>query len=204
VDTDLFNPARRSEELRQAIAPSAEKIVLYVGRLAPEKQLKVLLEAFPLVRKALGDQVVLALVGDGPWMSRLNKEPSEGVLLLGYRTGVPLAEAYACGDVFAFPSDTETFGNVVTEALASGLPVVAPWKGGVTDSVIPGRTGTLIPPRDSNAMAQALIHLLEDEEERQRLSDGARTHAESQTWDSIFDALFAGYEDAVEAVEAFA
>jgi glycosyltransferase involved in cell wall biosynthesis len=197
VDTDHFSPKRRREDLRKAVAPDGEQVVLYVGRLAPEKRLDVLLEAFPLVREAMGKRVVLALVGDGPWMPRLREEAREGVLLLGYRTGIPLAEAYASGDVFAFPSDTETFGNVVTEALSSGLPVVAPNKGGVTDSVIPGRTGTLVPPRDPRAMAEAVIEILTNDGLRSHLSRGARQHALSRSWESILDSLFAGYQEAV-------
>jgi glycosyltransferase involved in cell wall biosynthesis len=180
------------------MAPGAERILLYVGRLAPEKRLDVLMEAFPRVREAVGPGVALVLVGDGPWMDRLRQKAGEGIHFLGYRRGVPLAEAYAAGDIFAFPSDTETFGNVVTEALASGLPVVAPEKGGVVDSVIPGRTGILVHPRDPAAMADGLIRLLTDEPLRARLAAGARAFAESRSWASILDDLLADYEDALE------
>jgi glycosyltransferase involved in cell wall biosynthesis len=130
-------------------------------------------------------------------MDCLKHRAGEGVYFLGYRQGVPLAEAYAAGDIFAFPSDTETFGNVVTEAMASGLPVVAPAKGGVMDSVLPGRTGILVPPRDPEAFAAALIQLLSDEPLRARLADGARAFAETRSWASILDGLFADYEDAL-------
>jgi glycosyltransferase involved in cell wall biosynthesis len=195
VDTDLFSPKHRREDLRKEMTPVGGKVVLYVGRLAPEKRLDVLIEAFPLVRKALGQKVVLALVGDGPYMDKLKREKPDGVLLLGYRTGLPLAEAYASGDVFAFPSDTETFGNVVAEALASGLPVVAPKKGGVVDSVTPGRTGVLVPPRDPKAMADALISLLNDPAKLDALSRGARAHALARSWASVLDALFDDYRE---------
>jgi len=198
VDTDFFSPEHRREELREALAPGVEKVVLYVGRLAPEKRLDVLLEAFPRVREALGSKVVLALVGDGPWMSRLKEREMEGIHLLGYRTGLPLAEAYASGDLFAFPSDTETFGNVVTEALASGLPVVAPRKGGVVDSVLPGRTGVLVPPRDPRAFADAMISLLTHEDARRSLGRGARAHALARSWATILDGLLEGYEEVLD------
>lgn len=198
VDTEQFSPAYRRDTFREKMAPGAKKILLYTGRLAPEKRLDVLMEAFHLVRKALGPEVALVLVGDGPWMGRLREQAGEGVHFLGYRRGVPLAEAYAAGDVFAFPSDTETFGNVVTEALASGLPVVAPAKGGVTDSVIPGRTGILVPPGDPVAFAEALIRILSNDPLRMELAAGARAFAETRGWASILDGLLRDYQDALE------
>lgn len=198
VDTEQFSPEYRRDEVRREVAPGAEKILVYTGRLAPEKRLDVLMEAFPLVRRALGSGVALVLVGDGPWMGRLREQAGEGVHFLGYRRGVALAEAYAAGDVFAFPSDTETFGNVVTEALASGLPVVAPARGGVVDSVIPDRTGILVPPRDSQAFADALVRLLTDDPLRTRLAAGARAFAEARSWASILDGLLEDYRDALE------
>jgi phosphatidylinositol alpha 1,6-mannosyltransferase len=197
VDTEFFSPSHRREDLRDSLAPKGEKIILYVGRLAPEKRLDVLLDAFPMIRESLGGQVVLGLVGDGPWMTKLQEKAIEGVHLLGYRTGQPLAETYASGDLFGFPSDTETFGNVVTEALASGLPVVAPRKGGVVDSVIPGKTGVLVPPRNPRAFADAVVSILSDEEHRSALAKGARAHAVARTWPVILDGLLDHYEEVV-------
>jgi glycosyltransferase involved in cell wall biosynthesis len=197
VDTDLFSPTRRKERVRQEVAPGAERLLVYVGRLAPEKRLDVLMEAFPRVREALGSGVALVLVGDGPWMARLRENHPEGTFFLGYRTGLSLAEAYAVGDVFAFPSDTETFGNVVMEALASGLPVVAPRKGGVTDSVIPGRTGELVRPRDPVDFADTIIALLRNDERRRALAKGARDFALARSWDSVFETLFEDYAEAL-------
>ena len=97
----------------------------------------------------------------------------------------------------SFPSDTETFGNVVTEALASGLPVVAPRKGGVVDSVIPEKTGVLVPPGDPRAFADAVVSLLSDEGRRARLAEGARSHAITRTWPLILDKLLSSYEEVV-------
>ncbi len=199
VDTTQFSPEYRRREVRETMAPGAEFILLYVGRLAPEKRLDVLMEAFDLVREVMGNRVALALVGDGPWMNRLKAQARAGVHFLGYRTGVPLAEAYAAGDVFAFPSDTETFGNVVTEALASGVPAVAPRKGGVVDSVIPDRTGFLVPPRDPRAFADALIRILYDDNLRRRLAAGARAFAEERSWSTILDGLLDDYMEALES-----
>jgi glycosyltransferase involved in cell wall biosynthesis len=177
------------------MAPGADRILLYVGRLAPEKRLDVLMEAFPAIREAVGPGVALVLVGDGPWMDRLRARKLAGVHFLGYRTGSALAQAYASGDIFVFPSDTETFGNVVTEALASGLPVVAPAKGGVMESVIPGRTGILVPPQDPQAFGAAVIDLLSDSAQQQTLGEGARAFAETRSWASVLDSLLEDYRE---------
>lgn len=198
VDADRFSPVRRSEALREQLAPGAEHVMVYVGRLAPEKRLDVLLDAWPLVRAALGERVALVLVGDGPLAPTLRATAPAGVSFTGYRTGVELAEAYAIGDVFVFPSDTETFGNVVAEALASGLPVVAPARGGVTDLVQPDVTGVLVPPRDAAAFATACIDLLRDPLRRLRLAHGARRLALGLDWAVILDGLLGHYEEACD------
>lgn len=198
VDAEHFHPSRRSDALREEMAPGAEHILLYVGRMAPEKRTEILIEAFPRIREAFGDSVALVLVGDGPLLPGIREAATEGVYCLGYRTGLALAEAYACGDIFVFPSDTETFGNVVTEAMASGLPVVAPDKGGVTETVIPGETGILTEPRDVDAVVEATLRLLRDRELRARLAKGAREAAERRTWAAIMERLVDGYRAAID------
>lgn len=199
VDTRQFSPSWRSGEARSRMAPGAEKILLYAGRLAPEKRLDVLMEAFPAVRQALGDGVHLVLVGDGPWREPLQERRMEGVHFLGYQTGRALSEAYASADLFVFPSDTETFGNVVMEALASGLPVVAPGKGGVVDSVVPGQNGELVTPQDPAAFADAVIRILSAEGYRATLARESRAFAETRTWASILDRLLGDYREAVHS-----
>lgn len=196
VDSDLFSPVHRKEEVRNELAPDAKTILLYVGRLAPEKRCEVAIEAFRLIRDEFPG-TVLVMVGDGPGRAALEATASPGVRFAGYRTGVSLAEAYAAGDVFVFPSDTETFGNVVNEALASGLPVVAADRGGVRDTVIPGETGIRCVPRDPESFAEGIRALLSDRSLRERLAAGARRAALARSWDRIFDVLFDGYGDAV-------
>lgn len=177
VDARLFSPTRRHDSVRDEFAPGAEHVMVYVGRLAPEKRVDLLLDAYRRVRADLGDSVGLVIVGDGPAGPHLRASAPPGVCFTGYLSGVDLAEAFAAADVFAFPSDTETFGNVVLEALASGVPVVAPARGGVTDSVRPGHTGLLFPPKDAEAMAQACIKLLVDPALRRCMALNARALA---------------------------
>jgi glycosyltransferase involved in cell wall biosynthesis len=196
VDSELFSPSRRNPDVRAELAPGADTILLYVGRLAPEKRCEIAIQAFDRIRSDFPG-AALVFVGDGPFRPQLEAMRVPHVHFAGYRTGIPLAEAYAAGDLFVFPSDTETFGNVVNEALASGLPVVAANRGGVRDIVVPGRTGILCAPRDPGSFAEGLRALLTDSDLRARLAAGARASAATRTWTRIFDVLFDGYEEAL-------
>ncbi len=196
VDRDRFSPSFRSAGTRRELAPGAEVILLYVGRLAPEKRLPLLLEAFARVRARATVEVGLALVGGGPMEASLRRNPPAGVHLGGYRTGADLSRAYASADLFAFPSDTETFGNVVLEAMASGLPVVGVDRGGVRDQVVPGETGFLTPPGEVEPFAHALVGLVEEPLLRARLGTRGREEAEGRSWPQILDGVVDVYREA--------
>jgi len=192
VDSQLFNPSQRSTAWRVRVAgDSARAIILYVGRLSYEKNLSALARAFDQVD---GERAHLVLVGDGP--ARAELEAALGprrATFTGYLHGRALAEAYASADVFAFPSMTETFGQAVNEAMASGLPVVAFDADGVRDLVRHGETGYLIPPRDINAFARAIQRLVDVPDERASLSVRAQATASARTWESVLDGLLDSY-----------
>lgn len=202
VDAHAFNPDRRNQAFREEVAPGAEVLLIYVGRLAGEKRLDVLMDAFISVRNRASVRVGLLMVGDGPLGPRLRERGVPGVHFLGFLSGETLGRAYASGDVFAFPSDTETFGNVALEAMASGLPVVAVRKGGVKEVVDHGRTGLLVEPRDPMAMADALLSLVEAPARRHRMAQEARAEALTRTWPRILDEVVEGYHLAAEGVAA--
>lgn len=204
VDATLFSPARRTPLTRSRLAGGAAQVLLYVGRLAPEKNLELLLEAYALLRGRCARPVALVIVGDGPARPALERRAPEGTTFTGYLEGEALAEAYAAADLFVFPSHTETFGNVVLEALASGLPVVAPARGGVTDIVRPGRTGELVRAGDAEAFAVAVLELLADEGQRLRMAAAARQEALGRRWPAVFEGLFADYREAIASHEAIA
>ena len=115
----------------------------------------------------------------------------------GYRRGRELAACYASADIFVFPSDTETFGQAVTEALSSGLPVVAPNRGGVTGTVLPGETGLLFEPGDLPKLVDRVLTLIRDPALRERLGAEGRRRAEARSWTRIFRQLFQDYHEAV-------
>lgn len=135
VDTKLFNPAKREKNYFQrnfGLTPRG-KIVLYVGRVSKEKNLDVFVE----VAKHFPDETFI-IVGDGPYRAEIEKNKPANVVLLGYLTGETLAKVYANSDIFFFPSETETYGFVVLEAMASGLPVLASKKGAVSEHIKDG------------------------------------------------------------------
>lgn len=196
VDAQLFNPARRSETWRQRVAPGATHILLYVGRLSYEKNLGALVAAYAAVATA---DTHLVLVGDGPARADLERKlAGRRASFTGYLTGDALAEAYASSDVFAFPSLTETFGQVVQEAMASGLPVVGYDADGVRDLVCAGVDGLLAPAGDIAAYVTLLRRVLESSELRADLGRRARAAAERRTWAGVMDGLLATYQDVIE------
>ena len=194
VDTELFHPSRRSEALRAEIAPDGEIVLITVARLAGEKGFDFLaavareLEArflqFRLYvvggnRNAAVEAEVRGMFGD------LASSRKGKVVFAGFRVGEELAAAYASADVFLHCSVTETFGLVVLEAMASGVPVVARDEGGPSDTVKDGETGYLIPPADVKGFVDAVMVLVEDERTRMLFSDNARRYAEGTTWEKI-------------------
>lgn len=198
VDTERFNPSWRSESERTRFGPTDALHLLYVGRLTPEKDLHVLFEAYRRVVTGVPDQRVrLILAGDGAYTSRARAQAPPGVEFLGYLEGDALARAYASADVFVFPSRTETLGNVVLEAQASGLPVIGAAEGGALENVRDGVNGLLCAPGDSAAFAHAIAQLIERPGLRVDLSRRARAWAEERTWDAAFAQLLEGYREAL-------
>ncbi len=134
------------------------------------------------------------ITGDGPSREEMEKSASANMTFTGYLDGQDLARVYAASDLFIFPSVTETFGNVVLEALASGTPVIAAKAGGVQNIIQDGKTGILCEPRQISRFVEAIQSLLNNEELRLEMAHQARSYALTQTWEIIFDTLLAHYE----------
>lgn len=189
VDVELFRPSRRSEALRAELAPHGELLVGYVGRLAPEKQVNRLaaLAGLPGVR--------VVVVGDGPELPALRRELPTAAFL-GFRSGTELAAAYASFDVFAHTGPHETFCQAVQEALASGVPVLAPDAGGPRDLVRHGQTGYLLPD-DPTALRDAVLRLT-DPDLRAEFGVAARRSVLSRTWPSVCQELIGHYASVID------
>ena len=191
VDGQLFRPDRPGRSrVREALGFGPDDVVIgHVSRLAAEKNAMHLAAALREVGEARPD-VRFLFVGDGPARSELEQEMGPNARFVGYRAGEDLADHYAAADLFAFASLTETFGNVILEAMASGLPVVAVRAGGPGEIVRRGETGFLVEPTEPpSSFASTLISLVDDRPMRRRLASEARDYAKTQTWERIMTAL---------------
>jgi phosphatidylinositol alpha 1,6-mannosyltransferase len=188
VDITGFAPSTRDEALRRAWSPEGKPIVGFVGRLAPEKHVERLA---PLIGR---DDLQLVIVGDGVDRAKLETVLPSAVFT-GALYGAELAAAYASMDVFVHAGEHETFCQAVQEAMASGLPVVAPNAGGPRDLVAPYRTGLLLDVHEFEAkLAESVDHLIA---ERQRYSVAARRSVLGRTWPAICDELLGHYDDVI-------
>ncbi|MER7988603.1 glycosyltransferase family 1 protein [Streptomyces noursei] len=188
VDSARFHPGRRDAVLRSSLLAGRELLVGYVGRLAPEKDVRLLAETSRL------PGVRTVVIGDGPSAAALRAQLPE-VRFLGRRTGDELARLYASLDVFVHTGPYETFCQTVQEAMASGVPVVAPAAGGPLDLVDHGRTGLLVPWGDGAAVRDAVRTLFGDAELRVRYGDAGRRAVAARTWEAVGDQLLAHYDD---------
>ena len=196
VDPAVFSPEFTSETYRTGFGVGRDDLlVTYVGRIAREKNLGLLLEAWEhLAGERAGAQLVL--VGRGPLEDEIRRREIPGVHVTGLLQGPALSAAYASADVFVFPSATETFGNSLLEAMASGLPSLVAAAGGVLEFAAHGENALLVEPDSATAITHALRRLLHDAELRRRLGLGALRTARARDWGSVYDALLRDYADA--------
>jgi glycosyltransferase involved in cell wall biosynthesis len=191
VDLGRFSPALRDPEHLPG-----ELTVLYAGRLAREKGLDLLAESFLAARRQ-DPRLHLVLAGGGPEEAPLRERLGEHATFLGWQTGVDLARTYASADAFLFASRTDTFGQVILEAQASGLPVVAAREGGPVSLIDSGETGLLTAP-DPEALAGALLSLVNQPLLADRIRRGALASVATRTWDAALERLAGGYDRARE------
>jgi glycosyltransferase involved in cell wall biosynthesis len=195
VDSALYHPDKRSAKWRMQLMDGEmdKQLILYVGRLAAEKRIEWLL---PVLKR--NPNTRLAVVGGGPAQDSLRRSfKGSATIFTGYLKGEELAQAYASADVFAFPGANETFGNVVIEAMSSGLPVVAPNSGGLLDFVEGGVNGLLFDPENPEALTRAVEHLLAEPETAQQMGKAGRLKAETMSWDSVNDVAIQDFIDLI-------
>jgi glycosyltransferase involved in cell wall biosynthesis len=206
VDTTIFRPARRSKELRRTWLASEDEgktILLFVGRVSWEKNLRLLINAY---REMDHTRCHLVIVGEGPALDEIRQELAHvPATFTGYLKGEALATAYASSDIFAFPSRTETFGQVVLEAMASALPVVGLFAEGVCDLVEREKTGLLLDDRHLCEEEQVMQYrayldqLVGDKQTRLDMSRAALEEAQHRSWYEAMEKLVRGYHEVVEA-----
>jgi len=200
VDAEKFNPRYRNADMRHLLSDGhpEDTLLLYVGRVSAEKQvdqIRAVLEQVPGTR--------LAVVGDGPARQAFEQH-FEGLpaRFVGYLKGQALSEAYASADIFVFPSALETFGLVVVEAMAAGLPVVASRVGGVRDVVQEGITGYTFDSGDVAAMVEGVRQIATSRARIQQMGRAARTYAETQTWAAMMDEVIDLYAELIAQRQA--
>ena len=193
VDAGLFHPAKRTRA-----ADDRERILGFVGRLSVEKNV-TLLASIQRELEAMGvADFHFLIIGHGAeeaWL-RANMPRAE---IPGVLRGEQLSAAYANMDLFVFPSHTDTFGNVVLEAMASGVPAVVTPEGGPKTIVRDGETGRIVP---DEGFAAAVAEILADPEQHAEMRRAARSYAETASWDSVFEGVYAAYKTLLPAGRA--
>ncbi|WP_039835024.1 glycosyltransferase family 4 protein [Paenibacillus sonchi] len=200
IDCRQYSPDKRqAASVRERYGIADPLVLLYVGRIAPEKDIATLLHALQLLPESVAAGVHLLVVGDGPLLPELRAQAPHNVTFTGAKHGEELAELYASADLFVFPSSTETFGNVVLEAMASGLPVVAAGAGGSKELVMPGVTGVLFQPHDPGSLAEEICRLASNSMLRTAMGNEGRRQALGRSWEQIFDGLIRDYEEIIDS-----
>lgn len=197
VDLSVFSPGYRSVTLRRQLrADENTTLIGYVGRLAREKRVDVLLDAIRIASPQL-DDASFAIVGDGPAGKGYRASAPRAVKFLGRLEGSALSAFYASCDVLVFPSDTDTFGNVLLEAMASGLAIIAADTPVTREVLAEGEAGMFYPAQDSAALAAQIIALASAPSLRRHLARIAFAAASRCSWDGVFDSLLASYSRAI-------
>ncbi|WP_338447981.1 glycosyltransferase family 1 protein [Niallia oryzisoli] len=200
VDCQLFHPFYDKSSVRKKYGLSKKYLLSFVSRLAPEKDVNTLLHIAKTIPQEINKDIEWLWVGDGPIREVLEKEAPENVTFTGYLKGKDLAEIYSASDLFVFPSPTETFGNVVLEALASGTPVIGADSGGVKNVITSGKTGFLCAPGEADEYNQAIVHLLSHDSLRWQMGMEGRNYALTQRWENIFNQLLSDYHHVIRKV----
>ena len=203
VDTENFRPELRSEKMRKKLFgkyQNTDSLLIYVGRLSAEKQIE---RIKPVLDNIPG--ACLALVGDGPYRGQLEKIfENTKTNFIGYLSGKELASAYASGDIFLFPSSTETLGLVLLEAMAAGCPVIGANKGGIPDIINNGINGCLYNPDEKDNGERSLIEatkkILADKNKKEAMRKEARKEAEQWDWNQATLQLQKYYAETLENI----
>lgn len=194
IDSSQFSPARYSESIRESLGGTGKTVFLYVGRLAREKGLDTLLDAARIINEKFTDKTVFVFTGDGPFKKELKEACLPNTVFTGFKRGDELASIYASSDIFVFPSGTETFGNVLLEAMSSGMPCICTDSGGVRDYTEHLDNAFVCRYGSAESLAYGMEVLMKDAALRKKIAASALKTAIKRDWDTIFDELVSRYE----------
>ncbi len=196
IDLSRFSPRKCNSILKEKLSPALDPILLFVGRLVQEKDLDDLVKV-DKVLKVKKKKFKIVIVGDGPMRTQLEKDLPDAKFT-GWLHGEQLSEIFASSDIFVFPSTTETFGNVILEAYASGLPVVGVNKGGVVDLIMDGCTGFIAEAKNAKDIAEKVDIFLSNPQLRRKYAHNAIQFAEKFNWSTINKKLISSYRRIID------
>ena len=201
IDTEIFHPSYRNGFFKSKFHIGDEKLkLIYVGRVSKEKNLDLLVHSFRQLCRTRSD-LHLIIVGEGPYLDEMKRIMRDlPVTFSGLLMGKDLAEAYASSDIFVFPSTTDTFGNVVLEAQASGIPAIVTDQGGPRENVIPGKTGFIVPAADKEGFTRAVTRLLDDPDLLESMKQNAREYTEDRSFEAAYLKQWDMYHCSLKAV----
>lgn len=195
IDRSIFHENYDTKQIRQQYNIKEKYILTYVGRIAKEKDVLLLPPIAENLPSRIRNNVHWLIVGDGPIKDELEEIVPKNMTFTGFVDGTNLANIYAASDLFVFPSPTETFGNVVLEALSCGTPVIGANAGGVKSIVKNGMNGILCEEKDITDFVQAIDSLLTRDQTRKVMRENGIRYAQAQSWEKIFRNLLLEYED---------
>lgn len=189
IDSHLFNPSSRNNNLRKKLGIENKTTFLYVGRISYEKDIDVFSESYKKIKEKYKDDAALVITGDGPYMDKCKELFPDDTIYTGFKKGRELAEIYASCDIFVCPSSTETFGNVVLEAMASGLAVIGADAGGVKEIIDHKHNGLKFKTKNSDELFCCMNDLLENSNLRDYIKTNGLKFSRNRSWDRILDGL---------------
>ena len=196
VDRELYNPSYRSNEIRRGWNAQDKKVILFCGRFVWYKDLEVFIRVYELFKKKGPENVAFVLAGDGPIRKELKRRMPDAYFA-GYLYGEDLSRVYANSDILLFPSTTETFGNVILEALSSGVPAVVSNIGGCQEIIARSGGGYIVQARKPNKFYESCKSLVEDEVLYKKMQSNGLKYAEEQRWDRINGKLITDFKNLV-------
>ncbi len=198
IDSKMFNANYRSDNLRRKLGIENKTTFLYVGRVSFEKDLDILSESYKAIKEKYKDKVALIITGEGPYLERCKKIFPQDTIFTGFKKGMELSKLYASCDIFVCPSSTETFGNVVLEAMTSGLAVIGADAGGIKEIIQHKRNGLKFKARDAGQLYNCMAELMENKNLREYLKANGIKFGKSRSWEKIIDGLVDIYKEVLE------